>query len=931
MKTTALVTTAVVCLSMVAACLVSATPLEFGSLDDESREKREKAEKLMQSLGMSINVNDEDIIKIGAGYAVDEHETVEGDVVIIGGGLTVEGTIGGDAAVIGGSMYLASTAVIEGDAVVIGGILEMEDGATVNGEIVENPEGSKMYAEDYYEQMEELEELEGDIVKFADDIYIDEDEVVQGDVVAIGGDIIVEGTVVGNVVTTGGDILLGGDAEVQGDVAATFGEVTVEPGAIIDGDVIEIDLGGAHAVPPPMPKKLKKPIPPGEQVTYLISLNRPEADEIRLTGSWIDWDPEGIRMKRDKKGTWKTKVALGPGMHTYKFIVDGKWIADPDIDEKVPDGMGGWATPLLVKGKGMKPKKSEIDGQAINFSLDRPGLYDVRVTGDWMDWDYEGIRMTPGKSGKWSVQIALPAGMRVYKFYVNDEWVPDPDVDKVVEDRMGGYATAFVVQPRSKDKTVIKFTHDRPDVDDMRITGSFNDWDPYGIPMYKGEEGVWFTYLALEPGAHEYKFYIDGDWVADPDSPEKRVPDGQGDYMTRFKVRPPRKKGLTVRTGPKAGKGFDGMFDYNRVDGVYLGAQLESEGFTHPFPNFHLDGGYSFKRKRWGYTFEIDQPLTPAFMLSVGGSMYDRTDSYDGELITDEENLIVASLLKQDYKDYFDRRGMTGFAALRPWEGHTFKVSYTSDDYRPLEKKVHTALFRKDDEFRPNPRNSYQIGYDPEIGAMITRKIEIEAVTVSYELNSFDESCCPKDKGVWIRLNGEWSDKEWGSDMNYSRYSADIRKYHRFTPSQHVALRLMGGLLDIGEECACPGIPDPQYFFPKQFAVGGIGTLPGYGYKQFQGTHMVLANLEYTYTIKGNLSVVFFSDAGDAKGIVPREEWNKDDIWDEISMKFDAGVAFRHEEPGEHSITLGVAKGLTKLYDDDERPVIVTVRASRPF
>lgn len=956
MKTAALVICVVTAASMLTACLASGTPLEFGSLDDEAKEKQAKAKAMISSLGIDLSITGEDIVRIGSSFAVDEDETIEGDVVIIGGGLTVEGTIEGDAAVIGGSMYLASTAVILGDAAVVSGIIEMEDGAIVKGEIHEKADMMAELRElhelekerldlhrEKLEKLEELEELKGlggtrdDIVKFGQDIYVAEDEIVEGDIVAIGGDIKIEGTVTGDVVTTAGDIFVGSRGEVQGDIAATFGEVVIEPGAVIEGKVIEVDMGGAHTVKTHVPPKYKLT---GDEITYLISLRRPEADEIRLTGSWIDWDDDGIKMKPDKDGTWKTKVTLPPGVYSYKFIVDGRWIPDPDIDEQVPDGMGGYATPLIVKGKKLGIKEYEVEGQTIIFSLDRPGLYDVRVTGSWMGWDDDGIPMKPDKGDRWAAAVPLPAGFHAYKFYVNDEWMPDPDVDEMVEDRMGGWASPLVVQPRGKDKVLIKFLHDRPDIDDMRITGCWTDWDRKGLPMYKGEDGVWFTYLAFTPGTYEYKFYMDGKWVADPDTPEKRVSDGKGGYMTRFVVKPPRKKTVTMRTGVGDGKDFDGIFDYNRVDGVYLGMRLNREMSRFPLPAYYLEGGYSFKRERWAYKFELEQPIATRNMLSLGGAIYDKTESYDTDLITDWENLIVTSLLKQDYKDYFDLRGMTGFAALRPWEGHMIKVSYTADEYRPLETKVHTALFRKDDEFRPNPRNSYQICWDPEIVCYdpdiydcntTCDKIDVRSLGALYEMDSRAGDCCAPSGGMWGRFMGEWARTDWGGDLSYNRYWGDVRRYHQVFPGQRVNLRVKAGLLELTDECPCEDVPEAQYFFPKQFSVGGIGTLPGYPYKEFRGTHMVLANIEYEYTLKGNLSLVFFSDAGDAKGEVRRSQWDVDEIWDDLKIKFDAGIAFRHEEPGEHSITLGVAKGLTKMYSDDERPVIVTVRAGRMF
>jgi cytoskeletal protein CcmA (bactofilin family) len=75
----------------------------------------------------------------------------------------------------------------------------------------------------------------GDVMKIATDIHVEEDEVVEGDVVAVGGDIQVDGHVEGNVVATGGDVSLGSTARVDGDVMCMGGKLTEEPGAWVGG------------------------------------------------------------------------------------------------------------------------------------------------------------------------------------------------------------------------------------------------------------------------------------------------------------------------------------------------------------------------------------------------------------------------------------------------------------------------------------------------------------------------------------------------------------------------------------------------------------------------------------------------------------------------------------------------------------------------
>ena len=449
------VSTACLCLAL--AGVSAATPFMFGSQTQDVRRQQAEVQKMITNLGFEMDLGGDDIVLIGSGYAVDEDETVEGDVVIIGGGLTVEGTIEGDAVVIGGSMYLASTSTVEGDAAVVGGILEREEGATVIGDILENPETdyTSLWMEglEDLEDLEEIEEIErevemasheGDVVKFAKDIHIQEGEVIEGSVVAIGGDIRVDGMVTKDVVTTGGDIVVGSNAQVLGDVVATFGEITVEPGAMTDGDVVEIDLGGAHIVAAPKGKpKAYFGMPSAQTTTYIISLNRPHADEVRLTGDFIDWDEEGMEMKRDKAGTWSTTISLEPGEYMYKFIVDGKWIPDPDMEERVPDGKGGWATPIVVKPK-IKIKDKKDAETKIIFKLHRPEARDVRVSGTFNDWDPEGIPLAKSSKGTWTVTVPIPPGSYLYRFYIDGEWVPDPDVKGRMEDGRGAWATPFM-------------------------------------------------------------------------------------------------------------------------------------------------------------------------------------------------------------------------------------------------------------------------------------------------------------------------------------------------------------------------------------------------------------------------------------------------------------------------------------------------------
>lgn len=75
----------------------------------------------------------------------------------------------------------------------------------------------------------------GDIMRVGSDITIEEDQEVQGDVLAIRGDVNVDGHVSGNVVSMGGDVRLSSTARVDGDVVCMGGKLHEEPGAVVGG------------------------------------------------------------------------------------------------------------------------------------------------------------------------------------------------------------------------------------------------------------------------------------------------------------------------------------------------------------------------------------------------------------------------------------------------------------------------------------------------------------------------------------------------------------------------------------------------------------------------------------------------------------------------------------------------------------------------
>jgi hypothetical protein len=67
---------------------------------------------------------------------IEEDEKIKGDVVVIGGDLTIKGIITGDAVTVGGNIHMTSTGKVKGDCVAVGGELIKEKGGVISGQDV---------------------------------------------------------------------------------------------------------------------------------------------------------------------------------------------------------------------------------------------------------------------------------------------------------------------------------------------------------------------------------------------------------------------------------------------------------------------------------------------------------------------------------------------------------------------------------------------------------------------------------------------------------------------------------------------------------------------------------------------------------------------------------------------------------------------------
>ena len=146
--------------------------------------------------------------------------------------------------------------------------------------------------------------------------------------------------------------------------------------------------------------------------SFLFKLNGYKtATKVVLSGSFNNWSENELVMDKTSTG-WQFPYVVTAGNYEYKFIVDGKWIIDPD--NPFSSGSGDSKNSFIAL------KANHI------FELNKySDAKTVIVTGSFNGWNPEGYRMVR-EGDKWILPIYLQPGKYTYKFIVDGKWILDP-------------------------------------------------------------------------------------------------------------------------------------------------------------------------------------------------------------------------------------------------------------------------------------------------------------------------------------------------------------------------------------------------------------------------------------------------------------------------------------------------------------------------
>ena len=319
----------------------------------------------------------------------------------------------------------------------------------------------------------------------------------------------------------------------------------------------------------------------------------------------------------------------------------------------------------------------------------------------------------------------------------------------------------------------------------------------------------------------------------------------------------------TVRSDLTTGSGREDLF--SPADGFapaigYSTILFDHSNFNHTF----IDGyvSYKFGRDDPGFSAGFERPIFrgPA-RLFLGGEAHDVTTSDDLWRITSFEQTLVSVGFKNSFRDYYRRKGGQVFTVLRAGDNHEFSAIARWDRHQPLENASSYSFFRDDASYRPSLPvqdrrvNAFVLGYTFDTGPL--SGAGSRGTYQRHLKDSLYGSPRTRRPGMRIEWTSEIAGRALKGDATFERHVLNARGY---VPVSSRTLLSGRGMF---------GFSNGTLPAERLFAVGGIGSVHGYGFKESGGgTGMTLLNVEYSVSLSGHpdsrrgVSVFGFFDAG---------------------------------------------------------------------
>jgi len=312
---------------------------------------------------------------------------------------------------------------------------------------------------------------------------------------------------------------------------------------------------------------------------------------------------------------------------------------------------------------------------------------------------------------------------------------------------------------------------------------------------------------------------------------------------------------------------------FNRVEGFTPLINIGVGDSKKELPKIDFSVGYGLALKRWNIDIGFKQNFGSKSPFYMGGNLYRGAFTADKWYFSEADNTVAGLFFKEDFHDFYMRKG--GRLSIgREFRKNGFvQAEYTAQTNSYLTKHTNSAIFGGRKKFRENYST---ILADPAALASLNGELRMLGLRFGWDSRIADEKAS-SHRGQHVEMTLETTGDgllgDIGGDFSYNIAEINLSHYQPVTPKQYVGFRLRGGL------------SNQQLPLDRRFFLGGVGSLRGYDFKEFEGNRYFLANVDYYWQLSNYFSMSLFTDLGQAGFSKKRFERN--------GLKSDVGLGFQ--------------------------------------
>jgi len=270
---------------------------------------------------------------------------------------------------------------------------------------------------------------------------------------------------------------------------------------------------------------------------------------------------------------------------------------------------------------------------------------------------------------------------------------------------------------------------------------------------------------------------------------------------------------------------------YNRIEGlpVLFGPLFEFRPSRDIYTRLDVRGilrtaGQSTdSRSDFGYMVRGDVRFAGSTEFGLSGRLYSEVEPIEDQPLSIGENGWASFLLQRDYRDYYEREGISGSAYVLPISTLRLELSLSRDAESSVRASDHWSLFRNSDRWRRNPLIDDGHYFSTEFLAEFDTRNDRDLPTTGWWLSGRYEHLTSDDIAPVALPPVVRPTPPTGGGYGTDRLSFDFRRYARLTPALRVNARVRADGWIAGDR-----LP-----LQRRLSLGGTDVLPGFDFRAF--------------------------------------------------------------------------------------------------